>query len=81
MFADDTCLYVTVEDPVSSAISLNDNLRNVKLWADQWLVNFNPSKTKSMVISNRDRYHPPLYFNGKDVGVVDEHKHLYAQSC
>ena len=29
-----------------------------------------------MVISNRDRYHPPLYFNGKDVGVVEEHKHL-----
>ena len=35
MFADDTCLYVTVEDPTTSDTSLNENLTNVQQWADQ----------------------------------------------
>ena len=39
LFADDTCLYVTVDDPASSATVLNDNLNNVQQWANQWLVN------------------------------------------
>ena len=29
LFADDTCLYVTVDDPNSSAAVLNNNLKNV----------------------------------------------------
>ena len=49
MFAYDTCLYVTVEDPTASAMSLNENLNNVQIWANQWLGNFNPNKTKSML--------------------------------
>ena len=58
--ADDTCLYVTVEDPTTSDNTLNENLTNVQQWADQWLVNFNPSKTKSMLFSNKNNTHPPL---------------------
>ena len=33
LFADDTCLYVTVDNPNSSSAVLNNNLENVKLWA------------------------------------------------
>ena len=62
MFADDTCLYVTVDDPTSSATILNDNLSNIKHWANQCLVKFNPDKTKSMVLTNKNVVHPPLYF-------------------
>jgi hypothetical protein len=76
MFADDTCLYVTTDDSALSANTLNDNLTNIKLWADQWLVNFNPSKTKSMVISYKKANLPPLYFDGNLVAEVQQHKHL-----
>ena len=49
-----------VDDPGSPATNLNDNLTNVKQWADQWLVNFNPNKTKSMLFTNKNNIHPPL---------------------
>ena len=58
LFADDTCLYVMVDDPTASAISLNGNLCNVQRWADQRLVNLNPNKTKSMLFSNKTNTHP-----------------------
>ena len=35
MFADDTCLYVPVEDPATSATSLNEYLTNVRQWDDR----------------------------------------------
>ena len=35
MLADDTCLYVMVDNPTASAMSLNRNLYNVQRWADQ----------------------------------------------
>ena len=76
LFADDTCLYVTVDDPNSSAAVLNSNLENVKLWADQWLVNFNPKKTKSMTFSNKNATHPPAHFQNKIIDKVEQHKHL-----
>ena len=76
MFADDTCLYVTVDNPVSSQIILNKSLKNLKLWADQWLVNFNPSKTKTTYLSNRNNEPPPLHFSDEAVQEVIKHKHL-----
>ena len=76
MFADDTCIYVTTDNPSLSSAHLNENLANVKRWADQWLVNFNPGKTKSMVITNRNVHHPPLYFDNNQIEVVKKHKHL-----
>ena len=75
LFADDICLYVTVDDPNSSAAVLNSNLENVKLWADQWLVNFNPEKTKSMTFSN-NVLHPPVHFQNKLIDDVEQHRHL-----
>ena len=39
-FADDTSLYVVVENPAAAANLLNDNLINMHNWADQWLVSF-----------------------------------------
>ena len=76
MFADDTCLYVTAEDPTTSAMSLNENLYNGQIWANQWLVNFNPNKTKSMLFSNKTILHPPLNFQGKPIEEVNQHTHL-----
>ena len=76
MFADDTCLYVVTEDNDASAACLNRNLVNVKAWADQWLVTFNPNKTKSMLVSNKKCANPPLYYDGKLIEDVQQHKHL-----
>ena len=76
LFADGTCLYVTVDDPNSYAAVLNSNLENVKLWADQWLVNFNPKKTKFMTFSNKNVIHPPVHFQNKIIDDVEQHKHL-----
>ena len=41
MFADDTCLYLMVDDPNASAtcISFNENLYKVQIWDNHWLVN------------------------------------------
>ena len=35
LFADDTSLFINVEDPVQSALVLNDDLLTIKRWADQ----------------------------------------------
>ena len=76
LFANDTCLYVTVDDPNSSAAVLNSNLENVKLWADQWLVHINPKQTKSMTFSNKNVIHPHVQFQNKIIDDIEQHKHL-----
>ena len=35
LFADDTSLFINVEDPVQSALVLNGDLLTIKRWADQ----------------------------------------------
>ena len=47
LFADDTSLFINVEDPVQSALVLNDDLLTIKHWADQWLVNFSAEKNQA----------------------------------
>jgi hypothetical protein len=31
---------------------INSDLESISIWSKQWLVNFNPQKTKAMVFSN-----------------------------
>ena len=76
LFADDTCLYVTVDDPNEASESLNTNLNNVRKWANQWLVKFNAEKTKAMTVSNKHLVHPPIQFDGVTLENVNTHKHL-----
>ena len=49
LFADDTCLYEPVAESRTSIAKLNHDLERLSSWAKQWLVNFNPTKTKFMV--------------------------------
>ena len=46
LFADDTTLYVKVDDPVQSSTMLNQDLASVSSWSNKWLVSFNPKKLK-----------------------------------
>jgi hypothetical protein len=41
-----------------------------------WLVDFNPKKTKAIVISTSAVPHLDLRFNGEPVEIVKTHKHL-----
>jgi len=43
LFADDTTVYIVVNDPQQVADRLNSDLEKIHTWAKQWLVNLNPS--------------------------------------
>ena len=78
LFADDTSLFMIVENPVLSADCLNRDLDKIKQWATTWFVSFNPSKTETLLISrkvNRSQ-HPPLFTQDVPIKEVDCHKHL-----
>ena len=81
MFADDTCLFSVVKDPLISAISLNNDLFKIQQWAYQWKMSFNPdpSKQAQEIVFTRKRsliHHPPLSFNGSIVQKSSLQKHL-----
>jgi hypothetical protein len=78
LFADDTGLSIIVENPATAAITLNNDLNTISTWARQWLVNYNPSKTKSLVISRKRHklIHPPLFMFNEEITEVEQHKHL-----
>jgi hypothetical protein len=77
LFADDTCLFVEVDEPAEAAAILNDNLEEIQHWADKWLVTFSPPKTEELLITNKaPRNHPPLFLNNQPITKVNHHKHL-----
>ena len=78
LFADDASLFIIVEDAITAAACLNNDLDKISQWAAKWLVTFNPSKTESLLISrktNKDR-HPPIFMQNHKEVEVDSHKHL-----
>ena len=78
LFADDTSLYICVDDPDLAAHCLNSDMDIISEWARRWLVTFNPSKTESLLISRKTNspYHPPISFNDQTISEVRTHKHL-----
>ena len=78
LFADDTSLYITVEDPAAASITLNPDLATIHAWSQAWLVSFNPSKTESIIFSRKRNkpIYPPLSMNHVNIAEVNCHKHL-----
>jgi hypothetical protein len=78
LFADDTCLFIEVDEHVPTADAINEDLENLNQWANQWQVDFSPPKTKELLISKkRDPIdHPQLKLDGEPIVSVDSHKHL-----
>ena len=78
LFADDTSLYIIVNDPLDAAITLNIDLSRVNTWATKWIVSFNPAKSESVTFSRKvnQPYHPPVYMNYQLIDEVDTHKYL-----
>ncbi len=67
-----------MDDPITSSISLNNDLTTIHQWSERWLVKFNPSKTETMLFSrkmNKPR-HPALLMNNQPLSTFKEHKHL-----
>ena len=44
LFADDTSLFIVVEDPITAEGSLNMDLAKISKWAAAWMVSFYPTK-------------------------------------
>ena len=78
LFADDTSLYIIVENPFVSAEILNSDIAKVHRWATEWLVTFNPLKTEEMIFSRKlnKPQHPPIHMNQQPISQVSSHKHL-----
>ena len=49
LFADDTSLFIIVDNPVTAADSLNTDLTKISQWAATGLVTFNPAKTEALL--------------------------------
>ena len=57
LFADDTLLYInTVDNPELTTVELNRNMDKLNQWAQQRLVNFNATETKTMNISFKKEF-------------------------
>ena len=77
LFADDTCLFIEVEDSTEAAYLINEDLKKIQTWASKWLVTFSPPKTEEMVITTKTpRPHPDLKFGTEIIKRVTSHKHL-----
>ena len=62
LFADDTFLYITFNDINEATNQLNIDLDTITRWADQWIVTFNPTKNKSILVTLKQNMVPPPLF-------------------
>jgi hypothetical protein len=52
LLVDDTSLSYSSQSPYAIEDVMNSDLESISIWFKQWLVNFNPQKTKAMVFFN-----------------------------
>ena len=78
MFADDTCLYLNIDNPTVAADTINLDLADINKWSEDWLITFNAVKTDSMLITRKTTptNHPPILFQDHTLQDVSHHKHL-----
>jgi len=76
MFADDTSLFIDVDDPIQATAILNRDLQKIEKWSDKWLVKFSAEKTKLMTCTFRSLNHPDITFNNTILSETKEYKHL-----
>ena len=91
LFADDTCLFIEVENTSSDAEDkekerkrqiaanfIDEDLHRIQNWSNSWLVTFSPPKTKSLIISNKNDVdlNPKIHINGYEIDEVKHHKYL-----
>ena len=86
LFADDTSLYIIMDDAFQAAETNNSDLEKVSRWAQHWLVTFNPAKSESILFSRKlnKPYHPPVLMDESQINEVTSHKHfgvIFSNDC
>ena len=86
LFADDTSLYIIVDNPIQAAEQLNSDLQKIHRWATKRLVSFNPEKSESILLSRKYNkpFHPPLTMNQNQIVQAEFHKRLgvtFSNNC
>ena len=81
LFADDTSLFLVVHDRNTSADEFNNDLLQIRSWAYQWKIGFNPDPSKEaqeVIFSRKIKKpnHPELIFNNIPVNQTSYQKHL-----
>jgi ABC-type antimicrobial peptide transport system ATPase subunit len=78
LFADDTSLFLIIDNPQTTTDILNRDLDKIHAWSTNWLVSFNPQKTETMTISRKINkpHHPDMFMNDTPIAEVPNHKHL-----
>jgi hypothetical protein len=78
LFADDTCLFIEVNDPTETHNQLQADLEYIQKWSEDWLVNFSPAKSKELILSLKRNKpdHPPVNLDNHPIQRVNSHKHL-----
>ena len=78
LFADDTCLYIEVDNHINSADLINEDLKSIENWSKAWLVSFSAPKTESMVIGYKPNQnaHPDIFLHDIPIVRVTKHKHV-----
>ncbi|KAK3099985.1 hypothetical protein FSP39_012969 [Pinctada imbricata] len=76
LFADDTSLLYSSKRLNDIERVLNDDLNKIHLWANKWMVTFNPNKTEVLLISNRPTHDLDLHFGDTRLQPSSFHKHL-----
>ena len=71
-------LFSVVYDEATTAQQLNRDLERVRLWAWQWKMEFNATKTEEVIFSAKriKPHHPNLFLGDTEVERKSEHKHL-----
>ena len=77
-FADDTNINYRFKNPVIAVNDINLDLDKLSKWADRWKVNFAPSKTFYMRITNRNHQQPlpTIYLCGEPITETTQIKTL-----
>ena len=78
LFADDTTIYLIIDNPQTAAFILKTDLETINGWSHDWLIDFNPTKTSTLLISRRQHpvFHPSLEMNNVVLNETTSHKHL-----
>ena len=77
LLADDTSIYLSLNDSNQRADILNNDLYQIDSWARTWKVSFNPLKTDLMnFLTKRNMNVLPLHFNNTVIESTSSHKHL-----
>ena len=78
LFADDTSLYIIVDDPIQAAEQLNLALVKIHRWAGKWLVTYSPEKSECILLSRKYNkpHHHPVLLNQTQIAGINPHKHL-----